>query len=295
MGLKRKTTISDVVIYIIMILLLALCLIPLLNTLAISFSDKLSAGAGRVFIWPVNFTINPYKELLKDAAFGKSFLVSIERVLLGGAITVVLLILTAYPISKSPEHFRGKSFYMWFLVVLWLFPPALIPSYVLVTKLHLINTIWSLVLPGALPIFSAIILMNFYKTIPPSLEEAALIDGAGPWSILLKIFVPLSKPSIAVVALWSIVGNWNDYFAGLIYIPNHDNWPLMTYIYSLSVSVDYQSLANMSGKEIAQMMSVSNLTFNSAKVFIALIPLLCVYPFLQRYFVGGIVMGAVKE
>jgi ABC-type glycerol-3-phosphate transport system permease component len=248
-----------------------------------------------VFIWPVNFTLAPYQELIKDVQFLRSFLISIYRVLLGGANNVVFTVLTAYPLSKSTSQFPAKNRYMWFVVFLMLFNGGLVPTYVLVSKLHLINSIWALVLPGAVPIFSCIILMNYYKTIPASLEEAALIDGGGPWYILLRIFIPLSKPSIAVIALWAIVGHWNDFFSGLIYITKRQNYPLQTYIQSLTVSIDWQNVSNMKGEDIARMMSVSNLTFNSAKVVISMIPILCVYPFLQRYFVTGIVMGAVKE
>jgi len=295
MTARNKKTTGDVVILIILLLSVAICLIPLLNTLAISLSDKVSAQNGRVFVWPVNFTINPYEQLIQDAQFFRSFLISIERVLLGGFINVMLIIVTAYPLSKTKQQFNAKNRYMWLFIFLMMFPPTLIPSYVVVTKLRLINTIWALVLPGALNIFSCIVLMNFYKTIPSSLEEAAEIDGGGPWYILLRIYIPLSKASIAVVALWSIVGHWNDFFSGLIYITDHSKWPLQTYIQSLTVSINAQNMANMSGSDIAKLMQVSNLTFNSAKVIVSLIPILCIYPFIQRYFVTGIVMGAVKE
>lgn len=292
---KQKTTATDVAILVLLLILAFLCLVPMLNTIAISFSDKVSAQGGRVFIWPVNFNIAPYRELIKDTQFFRSFMISTFRVLLGGAINVVLTILTAYPLSKSPRKFPARNRYMWFVVALMLFNGGMVPTYVLVSQLRLINSIWALVLPGALPIFNCIVLMNFYKTIPVSLEEAALIDGAGPWYILVRIFVPLAKPSIAVVTLWSIVNHWNDFFSGLAYITVRKNFPLQTYIQSLTVSVDWQNISNMSGEELARMMSVSNLTFTSAKVVVSMIPILCIYPFLQRYFVTGIVMGAVKE
>ncbi|MDR1060867.1 MAG: carbohydrate ABC transporter permease [Clostridiales bacterium] len=295
MTIKRSKTLTDYVILLFLLLAMAMCLVPLLNTVAISFSDKVSAQGGRVFVWPVNFNLLAYGELLKDAQFFRSFMISVYRVALGGAINLVLTILTAYPLSKSPAQFPAKNKYMWFMVFLMLFNGGLVPTYVLISQLRLINSIWALVLPGALPIFSCIILMNYYKTIPASLEEAALIDGGGPWYILLRIYVPLSKPSIAVMALWAIVGHWNDFFSGLIYITSRENYPLQTYIHSLSVSVDWQNVSNMKGEDIARMLSVSNLTFSSAKVVISMIPILCVYPLLQRYFVTGIVMGAVKE
>lgn len=292
---KQKRSATDVAILIVLLILAFMCLIPMLNTIAISFSDKVSAQGGKVFVWPVNFNLAPYRELIKDTQFFRSFMISVYRVLLGGAINVVLTILTAYPLSKSPEKFPAKNKYMWFVVTLMLFSGGMVPTYVLVSQLRLINTIWALVLPGALPIFNCIVLMNYYKTIPASLEEAALIDGGGPWYILLRIFVPLAKPSIAVITLWSIVHHWNDFFSGLVYITVRKNFPLQTYIQSLTVSVDWQNVSNMKGEDLARMMSVSNLTFNSAKVAVSMIPILCIYPFLQRYFVTGIVMGAVKE
>jgi ABC-type glycerol-3-phosphate transport system permease component len=295
MGIKRKRTISDFIIMFILLLSMVMCLVPLLNTVAISFSDRVSAQGGKVFIWPVNFNLAPYRELIKDVQFFRSFMISVGRVLLGALINVVLTILTAYPLSKSIRQFSAKNRYMWFVIALMLFNGGLVPTYVVVSQLRLTNTIWALVLPGAVPIFSCIILMNFYKTVPVSLEEAAVIDGAGPWYILLRIFVPLSKPCIAVIALWAVVGHWNDFFSGLIYITTRANYPLQTYIYSLTVSIDWQNISSMRGEDITRLLSVSNLTFNSAKVAVSMIPILCVYPFLQRYFVTGIVMGAVKE
>ena len=295
MYIRKKKAASDYVILAFLLLCMVICLIPLLNTVAISFSDKVSATGGKVFIWPVNFNTAPYNELLKDSQFFRSFMISVRRVLLGGAINIALVVLTAYPLSKAPEHFKAKNKYMWFFVFLMLFNGGLIPTYVLVSRLRLMDSIWALVLPGAVPIFSCVILMNYYKTIPPSLEEAALIDGAGPWYILTKIFIPLAKPSIAVVALWAIVGHWNEFRGGLIYNNLRENYPLQTYIQSQSVSVDWQNISSMKPEEIMRMMSVSNLTFSSAKVVVSMIPILLIYLFLQRFFVTGIVMGAVKE
>ena len=292
---NQKKTVGDWVILAILLLLTFMCLVPMLNTIAISFSDKVSAQSGQVFIWPKNFNLAPYNELIKDQQFFRSFMISVYRVLLGATINVLLVILTAYPLSKSPERFPARNKYMWFVVALMLFRGGMVPTYVLVSQLGLINSIWALVLPTALPIFNCIVLMNFYKSIPPSLEEAALMDGAGPMYILTHIYIPLAVPSIAVVTLWSIVGHWNDFFSGLVYVTMTRNYPLQTYIQSLTVSVDWQNVTNMTGEELARMMSVSNLTFNSAKVVVSMIPILMIYPFLQRYFVTGIVMGAVKE
>jgi ABC-type glycerol-3-phosphate transport system permease component len=291
----RKRSFSDIVIWVVLFLCMAVCLIPFLNTVAISFSDRSSADAGRVLIWPVNFTLAPYEELIKDEQLFRSFFISLYRVLLGGVINVVLVILTAFPLSKNPAQVRAKNRYMWFIVFLMLFNGGMIPNYVLVSGLGLINSIWSLVLPGAVQIFSVIVLMNYYKTIPPSLEEAARMDGASPWYVLLRVFVPLSAPSIAVVALWSVVGHWNSFFDGMVYINLKQNQPLQTYIQQLTTNIDWSLASSMSGEDIARMLRVSDLTFTSAKVVFSLVPILLIYPFLQRYFVQGIVMGAVKE
>jgi len=184
---------------------------------------------------------------------------------------------------------------MWFVIFLMLFNGGLIPTYVLVSNLGMINSIWALILPGAVPIFSMIMLMNSFKGIPHALEESALIDGAGPWRILMQIYAPLSLPTIAVISLWSVVGHWNDFLSGLIYMTDRTLWPLQTYIQSLGSNIDYGQMRNMNIEEILRMMELSSITFDSAKVIVAMIPVLLVYPFLQRYFVKGIVMGAVKE
>ena len=296
MSSKTKIGIPDVFISLILIGITLTCLLPVLNTIAISFSDKSSAALGKVFVWPVRFTTAPYEAILREKQFFLSFLVSIYRVLLGGAINVLLTILMAYPLSKDKQHFKAKNIYMWFIVFTMLFYGGLVPTYLLVNRLGLIDSIWALVLPGAVPVFSVIILMNYFKTaIPQSLEEAALMDGASPFHILWHIFVPLAKPCIAVIALFSVVSHWNSFFDGLIYINTAAKQPLQTYIQSMIFSVNLQSMLSMTPQEIIKQMELSGLTFNSAKLVVAMLPLLAIYPFLQRYFVTGIVMGAVKE
>lgn len=291
----KKIDVADIIISIIIVLIALTCLVPALNTIAISFSDKTSAGLGKVFIWPVNFTIAPYTEILKDIQFLKSFLISLERVFLGGVINVLLCIVMAYPLSKDTNVFGAKKYYLWFIILTMLFNGGLVPNYLLVKNLGLIDHIWALVLPGAVPVFSVIILMNYFKTIPLSLEEAALMDGANPFFILWKIYVPLGKPAIAVVVLFSVVSHWNTFFDGLIYINSPKKYPLQTYIQSLNASVDLQRLNSMSPQEILRQMEISSLTFNSAKIIVSMIPIVLLYPLLQKYFVTGIVMGAVKE
>ncbi len=294
--MKRKYNVVDVIIITFLMILTLTCLIPILNTLAMSFSDKTSAALGQVTFYPVNFTTAAYVEMFQDNRFFTAFGVSVLRVLLGTTINLVLSIMMAYPLSKKPSEFRFRNVYMWILVFTMMFNGGLVPTFLVVNQMHLIDTIWALVLPCAENVFNTIILMNFYKEgIPNALEEAARVDGAGPWTILLRVIIPLAKPSIATIALFSVVFHWNSFFDGKIYINSPLNQPLQTYIQSLTVQVSPQTLANMTPDEIIRKMEVSSITFNSAKAFVSMIPILAIYPFLQKYFVTGIVMGAVKE
>lgn len=292
--LKRITPV-DVVIWIALLFCGLICLVPILNTIAISFSDRTSAAMGEVAFWPVNFNFSSYKAMLEERQFGQSFLVSVLRVIIGGSINMLLTILMAFPLSKSPKVFHGKKFYMWFVVFTMMFNGGLVPTFMVVRYLGLMDSIWALVLPTAVPVFNVILLMNFFKNIPDSLEEAAYVDGANPWYILWHIYVPLSKAALATVALFAIVNHWNSFFDGKIYINTQSKLPLQTYIQSLSATLDPTQMATMSPEEIKEKLAMSSLTFNSAKVMVSMIPILVIYPFLQKYFVTGIVVGAVKE
>ncbi len=272
-----------------------ICLIPILNTVAISFSDRTSAALGLVRLWPVNFTLASYQNMLEETQFWTSFLVSVKRVVIGVSLNMLLSILMAYPLSKSESVFYKKKYYMWIVVFTMMFNGGLVPTFMVVSKLHMMDTFWALVLPGAVPVFNVIILMNFFKAIPQSLEESAYVDGAGAWTILFKIYLPLSKASLATIGLFAVVTHWNSYFDGKIYINSLTKLPLQTYIQSLATSINTDMMASMTAEEIQEMLEVSSLTFNSAKVVVSMIPILLIYPFLQKYFVTGMVVGAVKE
>jgi ABC-type glycerol-3-phosphate transport system permease component len=283
---------TSIAVYAVLTVLTFTCLFPILNTIAVSFSDKAAATAGMVTLWPVRFTTASYFEILHDQQFFRSFGVSVVRVLLGGSINLVLTVAMAYPLSKRLKFFPQRNWYMWFLIFAMLFNGGIIPNYLLVTKLHLLDSIWALVLPGAVPVFNVIILMNFFKSLPDELEEAGRMDGANPWTLMLKIFVPLAAPSIATVTLFSIVGHWNAFFDGIIYMNSPSKLPLQSYLQQLIVEIRQTSMMSM--EELQRMNEISSKTFNAAKVFVSMIPILAVYPFLQKYFVSGLVMGSVK-
>lgn len=286
-----KNKLMDTVVWLIVILMTLCCLLPLLNTLAISFSNNSAVNANQVGILPVGFTLSSYKKLLEDNQFWRSAWISVLRVVLGTGLNMLMMILLAYPLSRSKNRFASRDIYMKLVIFAMLFNGGLIPGYIIVSKLHLLNTIWALVLPGAVPVFNVILLMNFMKGLPEALEEAAVIDGASEWTILTRVVLPISKPGLATVALFSIVNHWNDYFQGLIYMRTPSKYPLQTYIQQLTIDVSQIT----DPQQLIYFMTISTRTLNAAKIVVATVPLLVIYPFLQRYFVTGIVIGAVKE
>ena len=283
------------VIYGIVLLLGFSCLLPLLNIVAISFSGSAAVSANRVGVIPVDFTLTAYNKILSDGQFWRSFAISVIRVILALALNLAVTVPMAYAMTKSKKEFRARNIYMNLLIFAMLFNGGMIPTYILVRNLGLLNSIWSLVLPGALPIFNVIMLMNFFLGIPKSLEEAALMDGASPFQVLIKIMVPCAKPSIATVSLFSIVGSWNDFFSGLIYMQKVENYPIMTYIQSLNVDIQELLKSGASSSALENVTELSNRNLNAAKIVVAVIPLLLIYPILQKYLITGMVMGSVKE
>ncbi len=282
---------ADVCIWAVILLMTILCVLPLLNMVSVSFSDRVAAQANEVGLLPVNFNVNAYAVLLGDAQFWRSFLVSVERVVLGTALNMVLTILMAYPLSKHKREFGARNIYMNLLIFAMLFSGGMIPTFLVVKNLGLLDTIWALILPGAVPIFNVILLMNFFKSIPSSLEEAAIMDGATKLKVLLKVYLPISLPALATISLFAIVGHWNDYFSGLLYINKAANYPLQTYIQQLNI--DVTKITDVS--QLKAVASISNQTLNAAKIVVSTIPVLLIYPFLQKYFTSGLVIGSVKE
>ena len=268
--IKYKTTenrIFDFVVTFLLVLLGLLCLLPLLHVLALSLSSKNAAVAGRVGFWPVEFTLASYEYLLQDARFFQAFLVSVKRVILGGGINLILTILMAYPLSLEKEEFPSRDRYMWFTIFCMLFGASVVPWYFVIKETGLLDSIWALVIPSGVPVYNVILLMMFL------------------------ICVPLAKPAIATVTLFSVVGHWNNFFDGMLLINTPAKVPLQTYIQSLVINMSDTS--KLSTEQLINMMSQR--TFNSAKIVIATIPILIIYPFMQKYFVTGITLGSVKE
>ena len=291
----RRVNFVDVLIVIIVTIMMLLCLVPVVNTIAISFSNRTDAMNGRVYFLPKGMNTSAYREILADKRFFDSFGVSVMRVLIGTTINVLISILMAYPLSKSTHDFPHKKVYLWIMVFTMMFNGGLVPNFLLVKYVGIMDTIWALVLPGAVNVFNTFVLMNYFKTIPQSLEEAAYVDGAKPFFILFRIFVPLSMASIATITLFSAVNHWNAFFDGKIYINTVTRQPLQTYMQSLTFKIDANELQYLTPDQVQQKLEMSNVTFNASKAIVSMIPIVAIYPFLQKYFVTGLVMGAVKE
>lgn len=279
--------------YTFLTILAIICILPLINVLAISLSSNAAIEQGRVTFWPVEFSFFAYEHIAQSAPFQSSMWISVKRVFLGVGLNFILTVLTAYPLSREVKQFRMRTIYVWIFVFTMLFNGGLIPTYLVVKETHLIDTIWALVLPGAVPIFNVVLVLNFFRNLPAELSEAALIDGAGHWQILWKIMLPLSLPAQATVTLFAIVGHWNEWFHGLIFMNNPANYPLSSYLQTIIIRLDLSSISDPTLLEIIS--KLNNRAIRSSQIFLGALPVLMIYPFLQRYFMAGIVLGSVKE
>lgn len=276
---------------ILLVFLALICVLPFIHVIAVSFSGKAETSAGLVGLWPVGFTTETYMYLLKKKVFWNSFLRSVERLVLGTSVNMGLIIITAYPLSRSKSRLRMRTVYAWFFFITMLISGGLIPTYILVSNLKLRDTIWALILPGALPVYNLILMLNFFRQVPQELEEAPMIDGAGNFRTLVQIFVPVSAPAIATITLFCMVSHWNAWFDGIIYTNTPGKLPLQSYLRSIIIDMD---MSQMDSENWADVQEMSNRALKCAQIVIATLPILMVYPFLQRYFVTGIVLGSVK-
>ena len=288
----RRTSLSRKIFVVcntaFLIIMALLCILPLVNLFAISLSGKGAANSGAVTFWPVDFTLMAYEKTFNNNNFIRSILISVARTALGTFVSMFVITTAGYALSKD---FRGRTPLMWFFVFTMLFGGGLIPSYLVNTSLGLKNNFLVYIIPGAFSCYNLILIMNFFKSIPKALEEAALIDGASFFTVLWRIFLPLSKAGLATVALFIMVGNWNEWFTGILYMSDTKNYPLASFLQVIVVQGNQQDLA----LDPTSAAAMSERTIKAAQVFIGALPILLVYPFLQKYFVTGLVMGAVKE
>lgn len=278
--------------YTFLILLSLACVMPLIHMLAVSFSGSAVVTAGYVKFWPVEFTLKSYEYVLNKKEFFAAMLVSLQRVFLGTAAGMAVTVVSAYALSKETRVLRARTVYVWYFVVAMLFSNGLIPWYITIKNVGLIDSIWALVLPGAVNVFNIVLMLNFFRNLPKELEEAAFIDGAGHWRTLWSVYLPLSAPSLATVTLFTIVHHWNAWFDGLILMNSPDHYPLQSYL--RTVIIDMDTLLR-STPDLNQLAEISDRTTKAAQIFLGTLPILLVYPFMQRFFIKGITLGSVKE
>ncbi len=282
----------DVINTVVLTLVGISCFLPILHLLSVSLSNQSAVAGGLVTLYPVRPTLASYERLMQDDAFFRAALVSVARTGVGTAVNLTLIVLLAYPLAQSPRKLKYRNLIMIYVIVTMYFSAGLIPLYMVVRATGLLNSFWSLIFPRAVPVWSVIILMNFFRSQPESLEEAALIDGASPLQILYRIAIPIARPAIATLTLFAMLNHWNNWFDGLIYLNTPRLYPLQTYLYGQIAGADTRTLLEQRASDIALFFSQE--TLRASQIFVATIPIIVVYPLLQKHFVKGIVIGSVK-
>lgn len=291
MGNSTSRKIFMIFNYTLSTLLTIVSLFPVIHIVSMALSSSRSVEAGEVRIIPVEFTFYNFNYILQNAKFYTAFGVSVIRVLIAVPFSLLCSVLVAFPLSRETSAFKYRNLYSWFFIVTMVFNAGMIPTYMIVRNTGIYNTIWALILPGAVSVFNTLILMNFFRGLPKELEESAYMDGASPIRILFQIFIPLSKAALATVTLFIFVNNWNSWFDGLIYISNAKAYPLQTYLQTI---LTVPELNKMTIEEIMRMGMISRRAVNAAQIVVATLPILVVYPFLQKYYAKGLVIGSVK-
>ncbi len=268
------------------------CVVLLLHVVALSLSNNDAIVSNEVTLFPVGFTLTAYKKLLENTRFWMAFGRSIQRVLLGLAVNMTLVVSCAYPLSKYPQEFRSRNIYFWFFYITALFSGGMIPLYVVINELGMMDSLWALVLPTGVSMGNIVLLLNFIRQLPKGMMEAAEIDGAGELAKLIKIVIPCSKPCLASIMLFTIVGHWNSWFDGMLYSTTTQSYPLQSYLQLIVVQQNF-SAAGITDPEALE--ELSSTTMQTAQIVVAMLPVLLIYPFFQKYFMSGIVLGSVKE
>lgn len=291
MKIKQSTgyRVFSVINYGLLIVMAVTCVIPFIHILAVSFSNSASTTANSVGLWPVGFNLESYAKAFSDPKLWSAIWMTLKRMLIGTVYSLFLTVTVAYPLSFEGKQFRGRKIYVAFFFFSMIFSGGIVPSYILIKELGLMDTVWALVL-GATPVGNVIILLNFYRQLPKELYESARIDGASHFRILSSIYLPLSMPSIATLGIMSLVGHWNEWFGGMIYMKDPANYPLQTYLY-----VSMQNVSQFTDNLQSAGAAVSRQGLIAAQTVITIVPILFAFPILQKHIKTGLVLGSVKE
>ncbi|MEH7480965.1 carbohydrate ABC transporter permease [Neobacillus drentensis] len=275
---------------ILMVIFTIIIIVPVWNVLVSSFSSGKSLANGGFAFWPKEFSIENYQAVFRDDSIWQAFFISVAKTLIGAGSHVLFCAIVAYSYSK--KHLKGRKLYSAIGIITMFFGGGMVPTYLLIKSLGLLNSFWVYIIPALFSFFDVIILMNFFRSIPESLEDSAKMDGAGDWKIFSKIFLPLSKPALATIALFNGVGQWNDFFTTKLYITDKALYPLQMKIYEIIVQSQMHTMQNIGGSVVLETTAKG---IQLATIVVATLPILVIYPLLQKHFISGMMLGAVKE
>ncbi|MDF2987077.1 MAG: binding-protein-dependent transport system inner rane component [Eubacterium sp.] len=293
--MKKKIDAFDILNYVILFLLTIITIYPILNTAAISLNEGLDTMRGGITVFPRKFTLQNYAIIFKNKSILNSFGITVLRTLIGTVTSLLATSLLAYGLSK--KNLKWKKLYTGICVVSMYFSGGLIPTYLLIYNIGLINNFWVYIIPNMISVFNVIIVMTFFKQIPEALEESAKLDGAGQFLILFRIILPVSMPMLATIALFNAVFQWNSWFDGYIYMTNDNLLPLQNILLRIINSNSMSETLSKAGSASAMVNKFKGVTVksvNMATMMVSMIPIFMVYPFLQKYFVKGIMVGSIK-
>lgn len=283
------TRVFDFFNVLLTLLIVVVIIVPIWNIVVISFSSANAIAEGRGVFWPAEFSLENYQKVFADTTIWRAFGVSTLKTVIGVVLHTFCCSMMAFAMSKS--DLAGRKFYTVVGLITMFFGGGMIPTYLVIKQLGLLNNFWVYIIPALLGYYDVIILMNFFRQLPESLEESAKVDGAGYWRVFLSIALPLSKPALSTIALWHGVGQWNDFMSAKLYIRDAALYPMQMKLYTL--------LTQMSSAALQNVTTNTNITssrgVNMATVIIATVPIVLIYPFLQKNFISGMMIGAVKE
>mgnify|MGYP001008434396 CR=1 FL=1 len=290
-SIGSTVTITDIIIVSLLLLVLVITLYPLYYVAIISISDGLAVMRGEVTLWPKGLTLDSYRVITQNKDLFRSFRNTVVYTVLGTGINLIMSCFCAYPLSR--KSFSGRKFFTKMIVITMFVSGGMIPGYLLVSSLGLLDTMWSVLLPVAINTYNMIVIRTSFQSLPESLIESAKIDGANDFYILGKIVMPLSKAVLATMVLFYSVSHWNNYFSPMIYLNTKSKYPLQIILRNLVVSGMFSEESSMMGS--VSQFRVTEMTIRYAVIIFATLPILCVYPFVQKYFVKGVMIGSLKE
>lgn len=289
--------ILTVFIYGFLILLAFSAFYPFWNSLVISFNDGMDTSKGGITFWPRQFSLENYRIVFEDTRLMNGFVVAALRTVIGTVSAILCTSIFAYGMSK--RELMGRKYYMIMCIITMYFGGGLIPTYMLIRGLGLFNSFWVFIIPALISVWNMIIFRTFFQGLPQGLEESAKIDGCGNWGTYFRIVLPLSGPVVATLALFTAVAHWNEWFVASIYIMDENLMPIQTVLRQILFSnIASEQISNLDSSSLARLNAAKSITSKSltmATIMVATIPIVCVYPFLQKYFVKGVLVGSLKE